>query len=139
MSKLWNILPFTALRKLYCSMVHSHLLYGIVIWGNAYDNHLKRLIIFQNEAVKILAGGQQHDHVSPFYHLLQILKLKDLHKYEVAKLMHKNSLKKLPNRLNCHFTHVRAIHTLTTRLALSELTVICIYQAVQNSKITKKF
>ena len=102
-------------------MVHSHLLYGIVIWGNAYDNHLKRLIIFQNEVVKILAGGQQHDHVSPFYHLLQILKLKDLYKYEVAKLMHKNLLKKLPNRLNCHFTHVRAIHTLTTRLALSEL------------------
>ena len=35
--------------------------------------------------------------------------------------MHKNSRKKLPNRLNCHFTPVKAIHTRTTRLALSEL------------------
>ena len=47
-------------------MVHSHLLYGIVIWGNTHDNHLKRLIIFQNKAVKIVAGGQRNDHVTPF-------------------------------------------------------------------------
>ena len=30
LSKLRNILPFTALRKLYYSMIHSHSLYGIV-------------------------------------------------------------------------------------------------------------
>ena len=35
--------------------------------------------------------------------------------------MHKNSRKKLPNRLNCHFTPVRAIHSRKTPLALSEL------------------
>ena len=92
-------------------MVHSQLLHGIVIWGNTHDNHLKRLIIFQNKAVKIVAGGQRNDHVTPFYHRLQILKLKDLYKYEVAKLMHKNSQKKLLNRLNCYFTPVKAIHT----------------------------
>ena len=102
-------------------MIHSHLLYGIVIWGNTYDNHLKRLIVFQNKAVKVVAGGQRYDHVTPVYHLLQILKLKDLYEYEVAKLMPKNSRKKLPNRLNCHFTPVGAIHTRTTCLALSEL------------------
>ena len=77
--------------------------------------------MFQNKAVKIVAGGQRHDHVTPFNHRLQILKLKYLYKCEVAKLMHKNSRKKLPNRLNCHFTPVKAIHTRTTRLALFEL------------------
>ena len=102
-------------------MVDSHLLYGIVIWGNTYANHAKRLIILQNKAVKIVAGGQRQDHVAQFYHQLQILKLKDLYVHEVAKLMHKNSLKKLPIRLNYHFTPVRAIHTQTMRLALFEL------------------
>ena len=58
-------------------MVHFHLLYGIVIWGNTYDNHLKRLIILQNKVVKTVAGGQRREHVTPFYHRLQILKLKD--------------------------------------------------------------
>ena len=59
-------------------MVYSHLLYGIVIWGSTYDNHLKRLINLQNEVVKIVAGKQRQEHVTPFYPRLQILKLKDL-------------------------------------------------------------
>ena len=117
-------------------MALSQLLYGVVIWGNTYDNHLKRLIILQNKAVKIVAGGQQQDHVKPFYHRLQILKLKDLYVYEVAKLVHKTSRKKLPNRLNCHFTSVRAIHTRATHLTLSKLNL---YLEVQNTKITTKF
>ena len=60
-------------------MVHSQLLYGIVIKGNTYYNYLKRLIILQNKVVKTVAGGQQQDHVTPFYHRLQILKLKSLY------------------------------------------------------------
>ena len=42
LSKLRNIVRFTALRKLYHSVVHSHLLYVIEMWGYTYDNHLKR-------------------------------------------------------------------------------------------------
>ena len=49
-------------------MVHSYLLYVIVIWRNIYDNHLKRLIIIlQNKAVKIVAGGQRQYHVTLLY------------------------------------------------------------------------
>ena len=79
------------------------------------------MIILQNKTVKIAAGEQQHDHVTTFYHRLLVLKLKDLYVYEVAKLMHKNSRKKLPNRLNCHFTPVGTIHARTTRIALPGL------------------
>ena len=50
--------------------------------------------------------------------------------------MHKNSRKKLPNRLNCHFAPIRAIHTRTTRLASSELNLYlpgCRTQKLQKS------
>ena len=49
------------------------------MWGYTYDNHLKRLIIFQNKTVEIVAGGQRQDHVTPFYHRFQILQLKNLY------------------------------------------------------------
>ena len=71
-------------------MVHSHLFYGIVIqWGNTYDNCLKRLIVLQNKAFKIVADGEWQHHVPPFYHRLQILKLKDCtyNEHDGAKLL----------------------------------------------------
>jgi len=41
-NKLRHTLPLKALRNLYYSMVHPHLLYGIAIWGNTYDKYLKK-------------------------------------------------------------------------------------------------
>jgi len=81
------VLPTTALRNLYYSLIHSHLLQGITIWGNTYDKYVKRLIMLQNKAVKIVAGGRWCDHATPYYRQLQILTLKDLYVHEFAKLM----------------------------------------------------
>ena len=39
-------------------MIHPHLLYGITVWGNAFDKHLKRLATLQNKAVKLISGAQ---------------------------------------------------------------------------------
>ena len=55
-----------------------------------------------------------------------------LNVYKVTKLTHKNSRKKLPNRPNCHFTPIGAIHTPTTRLALSELNLYLPRNRTQN-------
>ena len=85
------------------------------------------------------ADGQRQDHVTPFYDRVQILKLKDLYAYEVAKLRHKNSRKKLPNGLNCHFTPSRAIHTRTTRLASSELNSNLYLPRYRTQKLRARF
>ena len=69
--KLCHILPKSALRNLYHSMIHPHLLYGLTVWGNAFDKHLKRLASLQNEAVKPISGAQWRDHVTPSYFKLQ--------------------------------------------------------------------
>ena len=53
--------------------------------------------------------------------------------------MHKNSRKKLPNRLNSHFSSVRAIHTRTTRLALSELSLYLPRYRTQKLQKTFKY
>ena len=37
-SKLKNYVPTHALFKLYYTLVHSHLLYGLIVWGNTYPN-----------------------------------------------------------------------------------------------------
>ena len=85
-------------------MVHSHLLYGTVIWGNTHDNHLKILIILQNKAFKIVTATRPcYTILSPITNL-ETGRLVCIIVYEVTKLMHQNSRKNLSNCLNCLFT-----------------------------------
>ena len=56
-SKLKQVLPASALRTLYYSMIHPHLRYGVVIWGSTFKTHLGKLWILQNKALRIIAGG----------------------------------------------------------------------------------
>jgi len=80
-------------------MIHPHLLYGIVIWANTYEKHLKKLNILQNKAVRFVTGAVWRDHIMPCYLKMNILGLNELRMYEVAKLMHKHTLKKLSTNL----------------------------------------
>ena len=62
-------------------MIHPRLLYGITVWENAFDKHLKRFATLQNKAVKLISGAQWHDHITPSYLKLQIFKLNDLYSH----------------------------------------------------------
>ena len=99
-------------------MIHPHLLYGITVRGNAFEKHLKRLDTLQNKAVKLISGAQWRDHVTPSY--LKLLIRYDLYLYEVGKLMHKHTHKKLPLSLFTFFTPIKAVRTQSTRLASSK-------------------
>ena len=54
LSKLKTYLPTHVLFKLYCTLVHSHLLYGLIVWGNTYSTYLSKLITLHNKALRIV-------------------------------------------------------------------------------------
>ena len=85
--KLKPILPQNALLKLYYSMVHSHLLYGLVVWGSTFPSYLKKLNSIQNKVVKLIGGGNYLDRANPYYSKLNLLKLPDLYEFETAKFV----------------------------------------------------
>ena len=51
-SKIRHYLPEKAPLKIYYVRIHSHLLYGLIIWGSTFPTYLKKLITLQNKAVK---------------------------------------------------------------------------------------
>ena len=120
MSKLWHVLPLKALQNLYYSLIHPHILYGIIIWGNTYKTYLKRLTTLQNRAVKLSVGAHWRDNTTNCYLQLQVLKLNELYTYEVAKFMYKNTRKNLPPSFSSFFTSIASVHTRSTRLASSQ-------------------
>ena len=88
MSKLKQVLTVSELRTLYYSMIHSHLLYGIVIWGSPFKAYLEKLSVLPNRALRIIAGGNLLNNATQYYVKLNVLKLDFLYKFEVAELMH---------------------------------------------------
>ena len=87
-SKLKNYLPTQALFKLYYTLVHSHLLYGLIVWGNTYPTYLSKLIALQKKALRTVAKSGWYQNVLPLYQKFNLLNLQNLHKFETAKFIH---------------------------------------------------
>ena len=113
--KLKPVLPQNALLKLYYAMVHPYLIYGLVAWGSTFPSYIEKLNILQNKAVKLIGGGNYLDRATPYYSKLNILKLPDLYKLEVAKFVHRFMHNTLPQSFSNFFAKVGQVNTRTTR------------------------
>ena len=113
--KLKPVLPQNALLKLYYAMVHPYLIYGLVAWGSTFPSYIEKLNILQNKAVKLIGGGNYLDRATPYYSKLNILKLPDLYKLEIAKFVHRFMHNTLPQSFSNFFAKVGQVNTRTTR------------------------
>ena len=72
---------------LYNALIHSHLEYGALIWGNlGTRTDLKRLEIIQKKAVRLVAGAHYNDHTGPLFKSLNVLKFADIPGYQAVSL-----------------------------------------------------
>ena len=112
-SKLRYFLPQKTLLHVYYALVHPHLLYGLPVWESTYPSYLKKL---KNKVVKMIGGGKMQDSPTQFYSTLKILKLIDLHKLEIGKIVHAHQLQnKLPFKLSDYFIQSSNISRRMTR------------------------
>ena len=59
--KLKFVLPSKSLVTLYYSFIHSHLLYGQVVWGSTFPTYINRLAALQNKAIRVIGGCNYND------------------------------------------------------------------------------
>ena len=114
-SRLSGYLPTKTLLTSYYSLVHTHLLYALPIWASTYDTYLIKIQRLQNKAIRILTKCRVSDRITPRFHDLQILQVNDMFKYEIGKLMHQYTHKKLPEHFNNYFTYMSKVHSYSTR------------------------
>ena len=55
--KIRDKINFDVAKMIYFAFVHSHLAYGIEIYGNTYTNHLNKLMILNNKLLRILQNA----------------------------------------------------------------------------------
>ncbi len=73
-----KILPPQALKSLYYSLVHCHLVYSNVIWSTASQSTLQKLAVKQKNAVRIITGSKYNAHSEPLFKKTRILPLHHL-------------------------------------------------------------
>ena len=100
MYKLKDSLPLNALLLLYKSFILSHLLYGVIAWGNCYSKYLDPLLKLQKKAVRLCTGSHYLAHTEPIFKHLRLLKLDDLNVLQTAIFMFKLKQNLLPPYFN---------------------------------------
>ena len=90
---LFKLKPFLSkyiLSKIYYALfIHTHLNYGLIIWGATPVSNLSNLCRIQNKALRLIIGTGRRKHALPLYETQKILQLSKLITNAVAKFMNK--------------------------------------------------
>ena len=125
LGKLKPLLKDNLLKCIYYSLVYSHLSYGIEAWGSASKTNLNKINTLQHKAVRIMSGvqyfqiyGQEPGPLpssEPLYKNLEILKLEDIFKLNIAKFVFSTLTFQSPINFHEWFSYDHEIHNHSTR------------------------
>ena len=100
-SKSKTFFKNSAILKLYYTLFHTHLTYGLIIWGSTFKSYVNKLSTLQNKAVKIIGGAKSSDRATPYFSKFNILKLSDLPMFEIETFTYKSKNNLLPQHAYC--------------------------------------
>ena len=134
------MLPESALRTLYFTLINSHLIYALPAYGCADKAVLKPLIQIKKKAVRIISGSKWNAHCEPLFKRLGILRFEDMIEYSQLEFMYFWEHKRLPISFldtwkrkndvmsleNYSLRNALDLHTDTSRLTFSQkLPIYC--------------
>uniref|UniRef100_A0A1B6G1G7 Reverse transcriptase domain-containing protein n=1 Tax=Cuerna arida TaxID=1464854 RepID=A0A1B6G1G7_9HEMI len=90
----------------YFALFECHIRFGIIAWGSASENQVKKIQILQKRALRTIECLQPHDHCKPYFISNQILTVPSLYILETTKLLKLNPPKV---RGECHKYNLRNV------------------------------
>ena len=104
LNRLKRFLPCFIRRQLYFTLIYSHLLYGIELWGAATQSVLRPLYALQKRAIRIIGGAGHNAHTPPLFKRLKILKIEEIYCHRLHILLYKAYNNKLPTPIQSMFS-----------------------------------
>ena len=121
MYKLREFMNIKMLINIYYSLIYSHLVYAIHVWGSACDTELNKILILQKKAVRMITKNDQYPLVpgplvpsNPIFKELGILKVSDIFKLNVTKFIFSCLSLNIPRIFHDWFTMNHSIHNYNT-------------------------
>ncbi len=110
-----RILPINTQKMIYHSLVHSHLMYGALIWTAAFKYRLHKLDILQKRCIRNICNVAYNEHTLPLFKKLGILKIQDIRNTQLGKLMYMCTNDQAPSPIREIFRTNAEIHHYETR------------------------
>ena len=85
-----DIIPSDVLKSIYYAHIYPLLTYCNPIWCTTYTTYLTPLRLLLKKIVRIITKSDYLAHTNPLFKDTKMLKLDDITKLEIAKLMYKN-------------------------------------------------
>jgi len=72
---------------LYHTSIYPYLTYCSIVWGSAAATSLRRLVILQNRAVRLVSRANFRSSCDPLFARLKLIKFCDILKFQTAQFM----------------------------------------------------
>ena len=95
--------------------MHSHLNYGNILWGSAYQYRLNKLVKLQKKCVRNVCKTSYSENTCTLFKKLKILKLSDIFNIQIGKFMFSYTNCLLPTSIQDLFVRNSEVHTYNTR------------------------
>jgi hypothetical protein len=109
--------PKPIMRSLYFAIFHSHLTFGLPVWGFANQGLLDKLSLLQKKALRIITFADYHAHTKPIMKETNILSLEDQRHLQTSSLMWDLDHDTLPPTISSYFRKCNTVHQHNTRHA----------------------
>ena len=116
--KLRDFVSINILIQVYYSVIYPFLMYAVLVWGHTYKSNLYPLVILQKKAIRIMTFSRYHEHTSPLFKALKLLKFFDLVYVNTASFMLQYGLGILPADFNDFFALIKDNHDYATHLVV---------------------
>lgn len=117
LNKLKKYLNQDAMKTIYYGLIYQRLQYCISCWGGVAPTNLKKLAVLQKRAVRIITGSHWQTSSSPLFKNLGLLKLNEIYKLQLAKIMYRINNDTWLGNYN--MLKIDQIHSYSTRAATS--------------------
>ena len=82
------------LKNIYYSLLYSHLVYAIQVWGSACTSEINKILVLQKRALRAITHNNHFPSVpgplyptDPLFYKFEILKIQDVFKLQLSKLI----------------------------------------------------
>ena len=120
---------------LYSSLILPYLNYGILAWGNTHQTLLNRLLLLQKKSLRIIYNSAICSHTDPLFVDSRVLKIGDLHKFNLGQFMYNYDKETLPHVFDAMFPKNQYIHSYPTRRSNEFHLPLCRTVLAQNTFI----